>query len=83
MLAVLVYLAAAAIPVYLLYIFRGRSWYWHVLAIVAAVSVGFIPIPPEFQRRGIDLMLGSAVVALLFWGIGGLIIPHHHREKHA
>jgi hypothetical protein len=83
MLAVLVYLAAAAIPVYLLYHFHACSWYWHVLAIAAGISLGFIPIPPEYQRRGFDLLLGFSLVVLLFWGIGGLITPHHHREKHA
>ena len=83
MLAVLVYLAAAAFPAYLLYRFQSRSWYWHVCAIAAGIALGMVPIPPEFQKRGFDLLFGAALVVLLFWGIGGLIMPHRHRERHA
>ncbi len=83
MLAILVYLAALAIPVSTLYHFGPQSWYWHLLAIAAAAALGFVPIPPEYQRRGFDLLLGFALVVLLFWGVGGLILPHRHREKHA
>ncbi len=83
MLAMLVYLAALAIPVYLLYHFHSQPWYWHVLAIAAGLSLGFVTVPPELQRRGMDLLLGSALVGLLCWGIGGLVMPHRHREKHA
>ncbi len=83
MLAILVYLAAAAIPVYTLYRFGSQSWYWHVAAIAAAIALGFVPIPPDFQRRGIDLLLGCSLVVLLLWGVGGLILPHRHRERHA
>jgi hypothetical protein len=83
MLAILVYLAAAAIPAYFLYRYRSQGWYWHVLAIAAGIALGMVPIPPDYQRRGIDLVLGFVVVVLLFWGIGGLFMPHRHRERHA
>ena len=83
MLAALVYVAAVAIPVYLLYRFGSQSWYWHVLAIAVAVALGFVPIPPDFQKLGFDLLFGFALAALLVWGLGGLIRPHHHRERHA
>jgi hypothetical protein len=83
MLAILVYLAALAIPGYALYRFQSQSWYWHTLAIAAAIALGIAPIPPDFQKRGFDLLFGFLVVALLFWGVGGLIVYHPHHEKHA
>ncbi len=83
MLAILVYLAALAIPSMLLYRFHSQAWYWHVLAIAAGIALGFVPIPPDLQRRGFDLLFGFTLVILLFWGIGGLLLPHRHREKHA
>ncbi len=83
MLAVLVYLAALALPVYLLYHFQAQRWYWHVLAVAVAIGLGFVPIPPDLQRRGFDLVFGFTLVFLLLWGVGGLIMPHRHRERHA
>lgn len=86
LLAVLIYLLAIGIPVYLLYRFRSQSWYWHVLAILAAVGVGFAPTPPTWRTEAFDLLFGFAFIVLLVWGIGGLVVfrPHYPRhEKHA
>ncbi len=85
-LAVLVYLLAFAIPVYLLYLFFSKAWYWHVLAILAASALGLVPTPPEWKTAGFDLAFGFVIVALLVWGIGGLAAYRTHRthwEKHA
>jgi hypothetical protein len=81
--AVLVYAAAIAIPVYLLYHFHSRHWYWHVLAIAAGLALGLAPLPPEIQKRGFDLLLGFVLVGLLAWGVGGLIVFNPHHERHA
>jgi hypothetical protein len=83
MLAVPVYLAALAIPIYLLYRYHAQTWFWHILAIAAGLSLGFVSIPPELQRRGFDLLFGFLMVVLLFWGVGGLIIYRTHHPKHA
>jgi hypothetical protein len=83
MLAVLVYLAAMALPALLLYRFHSTPRFWHLLAIAVAVAAGFVPIPAELQKRGFDLGIGFVLLFLLFWGIGGLIVPRGHRERHA
>ena len=86
MLAVLVYLVAMGIPIYLLYRFHTFAWYWHLLCVLTAVGMGFVPIPPALQKPGFDLVFGFAFIALMIWGAGGLILPrtpHHHYEKHA
>jgi len=83
MLAILIYLAAMAIPAWLLYHFGSEPWYWHALAVCAAVVAGFMPLPPQFSSAGYDLAIGFAFVFLLVWGIGGLFMIHPHREKHA
>jgi hypothetical protein len=87
MLAVLVYLLAIGIPIVLLYRFHSQAWYWHSLCLVAALVLGFVPIPSELQKPGFDLLFGFAFTTLMIWGAGGLILyrtghqPHH--RKHA
>ena len=83
LLAFLVYLAAVVIPVYLLYRFHSQAWYWHVLAILAAMAVGLVPTPPEWKSRGFDLLFGFVLVWLMVWGIGGFLTARGHRERHA
>jgi hypothetical protein len=87
MLAVLVYLLAMGIPIFLLYRFQSQAWYWHTLSIVAAVTMGFVPIPSQFQKPEFDLLFGFVFILLMIWGAGGLILfrTHgtHHHEKHA
>jgi hypothetical protein len=88
MFAVLVYLLAMGIPVYLLYRFHSITWYWHMLAVVAALALGFTPTPFVIQKPEFDLLFGFVFIALMIWGAGGLILyrPEHHgphHEKHA
>jgi hypothetical protein len=83
MLAVLVYLFAVGLPLYLLYHFHPLAWYWHSLAIAAAISLGLIPIPARFQNAVFDLIFGFVFIALLIWGVCGLLLFRTHREKHA
>jgi hypothetical protein len=87
MLAVLVYLLAMGLPIYLLYHFHSQAWYWHSLAILVALALGFTPIPIELQKPEFDLLFGFTFIALMIWGAGGLILfrPHHraHHHRHA
>lgn len=82
--AVLVYLLAMGIPLLLLYRFHPVAWYWHSLAVVAAMTLGFIPMPAQMQNPAFDLVFGFVFIALLIWGVCGLLLFHAHRdEKHA
>jgi hypothetical protein len=81
--AVLVYLLAIVIPVYLLHHFQSQAWYWHLLAVLAALAIGLSPTPPEWKTAGLDMAFGFMIVMLLVWGLGGLMLWHPHREKHA
>ena len=83
MLAILIYLVAVSIPAYCLYHFHAKAWYWHLLAVAIGLALGFVSIPPELQKRGFDLLVGSVIVMCLFWGIGGFFVQLGHREKHA
>ena len=86
-LAVLVYLLAMGIPIFLLYRFHAQAWYWHTLSVLAAVIMGFVPMPLELQKPQFDLLFGFTFIVLMIWGAGGLILfrPHHphHHQKHA
>lgn len=87
MLAVLVYLLAMGIPIFLLYRYQSRAWYWHTLSIVAALAMGLVPIPSQYQKPEFDLLFGFVFILLMIWGAGGLILfrihDTHHHEKHA
>jgi hypothetical protein len=83
MLAVLVYLLAMGLPLYLLYHFHSQAWYWHSLAIAAAICLGLIPIPAPLQGAEFDLIFGFLFIALLIWGVCGLLLFRTHHEKHA
>jgi len=80
--AILIYMAAMAIPAGLLYYFGSEPWYWHVFAILAGLVMGFVPMP-ALSNQSFDLLLGFAFVFLMVWGIGGLFMLRPHREKHA
>ncbi len=82
MLAVLVYLVAMGLPLYLLFHFHSQAWYWHTLAVVAAIGLGFLPIPAQMQNPVFDLLFGFAFISLLIWGAYGLLLFHTHDDKH-
>ena len=73
MLAILICGVVGGMFYYAVRHFRAVSWYWHLLAIVAALAVGCFPISIELQKRGLDLLFDLLFVLLLFWGVGGLI----------
>ncbi len=82
-LAVLVYLLAFGIPLVLLYRYHSAAWYWHVLAILAAVGMGFVKTPESWRTPAFDMVFGAVFVFLVVWGLGGLVAFRWHREKHA
>ena len=84
-LAVLVYLAAFGVPIYLLHRFHAQQWTWHVLAVAVTVGLGLVPAPPQLISPGFDLCFGFVFTVLVVWGAGGLILysTHEHHEKHA
>jgi hypothetical protein len=49
MLAVLDYLAALAIPVFLIRHFGAAHWFWHLVSIGAALTLGLTPLPIREQ----------------------------------
>jgi len=79
--AILVYLLAIGIPVYLLHHFHSQAWYWHVLAILGALGIGMVPTPPAWKTAASDLIFGFVIGLMLVWGIGGLVLWRPHREK--
>jgi hypothetical protein len=82
-LAVRIYLLAIRIPVYLLYHFGPRRWIWHLLSIMAALAIGFVPTPPAWKATELDLFFGFSFVSLMTWGIGGFVAFRRHRVRHA
>jgi hypothetical protein len=79
--AILAYMAAMAVPAWLLYRFGSEPWYWHGLALLGGLGVGFVPVP-VLSSPTFDLIVGLVFVFLMVWGAGGLfLLPH--RERHA
>ena len=83
MLAILAYMAALAVPAFLLYHFGSYAWYWHILSLLAALGIGFMPTPAALANPVCELLTGIVFVVLLIWGVGGLIAFRPHRERHA
>ena len=82
-LAILIYAAAIAVPAWLLYHFGSGGWYWHVLAVLAAVALGLVPLPAALDRPLYELMVGFVFVFLMVWGLGGMFAIRLHHAKHA
>jgi hypothetical protein len=82
-LAFLIYTVAIGLPVLALFRFHSQAWYWHGLAIAIGLTLGFIPTPQEYKTAAFDLLFGSVFIALMVWGIGGLILYRPHHERHA
>ena len=72
MLAILTYLAAMAIPAWLLNRFGSEAWYWHVLAILGGLAWDLCPRRPRCPHPPTELVVGFVFVFLMVWGIGGL-----------
>jgi hypothetical protein len=86
--AILAYGGAVALAVVLLWLFHSRSWYWHCASLALAFVLAYIPYPALHVPSDpiTDLLIGSGILLLLFWGLGGLLsigfgVPRHH--KHA
>ena len=86
--ATLAYAGAAAIAILLLFAFRSLTWYWHVGSLVLATLVACVPYTQLGISDGpvVDLIIGSVILFLLVWGLGGLLFrpfEHHGQHKHA
>ena len=86
--ATLTYAGAAALAVLLLLAFRARTWHWHVGSLVLATLVACLPYPRVGLANGplVDLIVGSLILFLLVWGLGGLVfrpMEQHGQQKHA
>ena len=78
------YCGAVALAIGLLYAFDTQRWFWHVLALALAFVIGFIPAPSGYNSPLVEMISGSLIVFLLFWGLGGLLLGTvPHRTKHA
>jgi hypothetical protein len=70
-----------ALPIFLLYRFRSQSWYWHVLAVIAALVIGLMPGTVLVQTETGSLLYGFWFLLLMIWGIGGLVSYRWRRHK--
>ncbi|MGB9604775.1 MAG: hypothetical protein ACP5U2_05130 [Bryobacteraceae bacterium] len=74
------YAASLVLALWLLYRYHA-PWYWHVLAVVAALGIGLIPTPAPFVgSRVFDMVVGSLFVFLTAWGWGEIFLHRHHRR---
>ena len=83
MLAVLVYLAAMGVPLWLLHRYGSQTWFWHALAIAAGLVLGLLPTPIAMKGAAMDLLFGFTFLFLMVWGIGGIVVYRPHLHKHA
>ncbi len=79
-LAGLIYLAAIALPIWLLSRYRA-AWYWHVLALIVAGVVGLAPGTPLLETTAGTFLYGFVFVSAAVWGIGGLLPFRSRRQR--
>ena len=77
-----VYGSSLVLAVVLLYFFRMRHWYWHVLSILVAIVIGLIPTPGALQGSNGDLGVGGVVALLFLWGILAPLFPKRRDPRH-
>ena len=78
----LVYALASAAAIFLLWRFSHVSWYWHGLAVVTAVALGFMPPMRGAGTPVYDMAIGTLFLLLLVWGIGELAFKMFHIHRH-
>jgi len=81
----LVYAAALLFAVWLDYCFPRVHWYWRVVAVGLAFTIGLTPPSPRFTGPEFDLAIGAAFTLLFVWGICEMFfrlfhIPHHSQQ---
>ena len=78
----LIYSLALAAAVYLLWRFSHVRWYWHVLAAAAALTIGFMPPLTAEATALYDMLIGTAFLLLIVWGIGEPVFKVFHIHRH-
>jgi hypothetical protein len=84
--AVVIYLLAMGVPIFLLRHFHAKAVYWHLLAIAVALTLGFVTIPESLKGLTTDLVMGFLFISFMVWGVGGLVLyrhdhPHHYHQE--
>ena len=77
------YSGVLALSVWLLWRYSHVRWYWHLVSIVLAFGIGFMPLQESWNRPHVDLIIGSLFLLLLFWGAGEWAFRWFHVHRHA
>ena len=78
-LVALCYGSAMALSLYLLWHYGAKPWYWHVLSVLLALSIGSLPMRGIWSEPGMTLLVGWVFVFLMVWGLaaaGFAVKPH-------
>jgi hypothetical protein len=82
-LAGLIFLLAITLPIYLLRRFHPLAWPLHVLAVVVALAIGFLPGTAFLNTLPGTFAYGFAIGFLFIWGLGGLVGFRHKSASSA
>jgi hypothetical protein len=69
-----IYLLAGAAGAVLLYLLGVQRWYWHTMAVLAALVVGLLPPPAGTGGDGFYIVTGSLFAFLIVWGAGAPVV---------
>ena len=78
----LVYALASAAALFLVWRFSHIRWYWHALAVVSAVALGFMPPMRGDATAVYDMVIGTLFLVLIVWGIGEPVFRMFHIHRH-
>jgi hypothetical protein len=76
---ILAYGFAALLALALLYLSGPKAWYWHVLSGAAALAIGLMPIPAQWNTPQTGLIVGFFFVFLFVWAVAAPFLRGRRR----
>ena len=76
------YGSAAVLALYLLWHFGAKHWYWHVLSVAIALTIGLMPMNATLNQPVYTLVIGWTFLFLFLWGIAAPVVAAIHHPPH-
>lgn len=69
----LIYLLSGGTALLILHAEGVRTWYWHVISVLAGLVIGLFPPPSGASGNLYYLLMGSGFMFLFTWGAAAIL----------